>query len=142
MPLDPCNPCQCISGNMTEKVFWQKILQAVCEITTGGGISVITVPPDTTIIPNDITGFAAITTGYTLTGFGGVDILNINIDNQTDAEIIISADGVNAMVTVPPFSDRPYSFSPGKLTVADFSIKGTTAPTLGQVVLSGVKLAA
>lgn len=39
MAPDPCNPCDCIPGNIPNDTFKQMVMQALCQLVAGGGIA-------------------------------------------------------------------------------------------------------
>lgn len=39
MPFNPCNPCDCIPGNIPDDLFHQMTLNVLCQILAGGGVA-------------------------------------------------------------------------------------------------------
>lgn len=104
MALDPCEPCECISGSLTHEQFYQKALQILCIISQGAGGGVplgqaaaaaslpVVIATDQTSIPTSVpavaTGGAAMhtlisaaTTNATSVKGGAATLYGIQVSN-------------------------------------------------------------
>lgn len=109
MALEPCVPCNCIPGNISNDKFKQDvelILCAILEAFDGGGISVTIAPVNP--VPRFSAAFGTITDTPQNSGlFGsGSKFGYLHITNTTDATIIISSDSSTEWFVIPSGGER------------------------------------
>jgi hypothetical protein len=138
MALNGCNlDCDESGGALSQeffRVYTDRLLWNILQAVGGGSTETITPLTAVTIASG------AITNAYVATTFLATSkqARYIFLDNQTDADLILSADGVNAFWIVPANGQRAIPFSPAPLIVTtDLYLKYSYAPTRGQLIIEG-----